>query len=122
MHGVFVGIVHAAVSGWEGSLLEQLRTMQTKKLNYRGIGHAVALALGSNLGDRFANIELALRLLEGPDAAKVTGVEGAYATVVDTSFLYETEPMYETDQPMFINCACLVSKAWCIMKVQANHI
>ncbi|KAF7329881.1 Folic acid synthesis protein [Mycena kentingensis (nom. inval.)] len=58
----------------------------------------VALALGSNLGDRFYNIELALRLLEAD----------SLVTVVDTSFLYETAPMYVTDQPSFINCACLV--------------
>ncbi|GJE93377.1 Dihydropteroate synthase [Phanerochaete sordida] len=70
--------------------------------------HVVALALGSNLGDRFANIELALRLLEAPNADLVHGSEAAYVHVVDTSFMYETEPMYETDQPKFINCACLV--------------
>lgn len=69
--------------------------------------HSAAIALGSNLGDRFANIEWALRLLEAPD--HIDGLDEPYATVVDTSFLYETEPMYETDQPKFINCACLVS-------------
>jgi dihydroneopterin aldolase/2-amino-4-hydroxy-6-hydroxymethyldihydropteridine diphosphokinase/dihydropteroate synthase len=72
--------------------------------------HRVAIALGSNLGDRFANIELALRLLENPRAlvdAAVLG-EDAEICIVDTSFLYETVPMYVTDQPYFINCACLV--------------
>lgn len=66
-----------------------------------------AISLGSNLGDRFANIELALRLLETP--GHVLGLsEDAEVTVTDTSFLYETAPMYVTDQPSFINCACLV--------------
>ncbi|KAG6883727.1 hypothetical protein C0993_004294 [Termitomyces sp. T159_Od127] len=72
-----------------------------------------ALALGSNLGDRFHNIELALRLLEvskaslSPEDLQQCGAD-VYAEVVDTSFMYETSPMYVTDQPSFINCACLI--------------
>ena len=71
-----------------------------------------ALALGANLGDRFQNIELALRYLENPD--ELRKVTKAYVpvgdiTIIDTSFLYETAPMYVLDQPSFINCACLVS-------------
>lgn len=66
--------------------------------------HQTAIALGSNLGDRFANIELALRLLEALDTS-----QEAKVTIIDTSFMYETAPMYVTDQPAFINCACLVS-------------
>jgi len=89
--------------------------------------HTVAIALGSNLGDRFRNIELALRLLEIPqqllssngqetdERGEMRGEEDspldltAMVSVVDTSFLYETAPMYVTDQPSFINCACLVN-------------
>ncbi|TCD65716.1 trifunctional dihydropteroate synthetase [Steccherinum ochraceum] len=67
-----------------------------------------ALALGSNLGDRFANIELALRILETPGVHYSRFSEDAFVDVVDTSFMYETEPMYVSDQPKFINCACLV--------------
>lgn len=70
--------------------------------------HLVALAIGSNLGDRFANIELALRLLESTGVHYSRLPEDAYVTIVDTSFLYETEPMYVTDQPKFVNCACMV--------------
>lgn len=72
-----------------------------KPAQYR---HRAALALGANLGDRFANIELALRLLETPPK----GSDISKAAVVDTSFMYETAPMYVTDQPKFINCACMV--------------
>ena len=36
-------------------------------------------------------------------------VDDAVLEVVATSFLYETAPMYVTDQPAFVNCACLVS-------------
>ena len=103
-----------------------------------------ALALGSNLGDRFQNIERALRHLEAlhtlrshlitnasesgvgsereharrkdaPDedangnAVGVGAIEDEDLEVVATSFLYETAPMYVTDQPAFVNCACLVS-------------
>ena len=68
--------------------------------------HTVAIALGSNLGDRFANIETALRLLEVPSA--LLGVDEAKVSVIDTSFMYETAPMYVTDQPCFANCACMV--------------
>jgi dihydroneopterin aldolase / 2-amino-4-hydroxy-6-hydroxymethyldihydropteridine diphosphokinase / dihydropteroate synthase len=72
--------------------------------------HKVAIALGSNLGDRFANIELALRLLETPQVFLDGEDIGEFAelAVVDTSFLYETAPMYVTRQPEFVNCACMV--------------
>lgn len=69
--------------------------------------HSVAIALGSNLGDRFANIETALRLIEQPNQL-LTSVAADAVSVVDTSFMYETAPMYVTDQPRFANCACLI--------------
>jgi dihydroneopterin aldolase / 2-amino-4-hydroxy-6-hydroxymethyldihydropteridine diphosphokinase / dihydropteroate synthase len=69
--------------------------------------HVVAIGLGSNLGDRFNNIEQALRLLEDPQLLPPSS--GFNVDVIDTSFLYETTPMYVTEQPSFINCACLVS-------------
>jgi len=72
--------------------------------------HLVAIALGSNLGDRFANIEAALRLLDQPELIPVVKEQGTSTSlaVVNTSFLYETAPMYVTDQPNFLNCACIV--------------
>lgn len=63
--------------------------------------HRAVIALGSNLGDRFQNIEVALGLLE-------QNPQNVNVDVVDTSFIYETAPMYVTDQPAFINCACIV--------------
>jgi dihydroneopterin aldolase/2-amino-4-hydroxy-6-hydroxymethyldihydropteridine diphosphokinase/dihydropteroate synthase len=72
--------------------------------------HTAALALGSNLGDRFYNIELALRLLETPQAVLGSLDENATVAVVNTSFMYESAPMYVTDQPSFINCACMASR------------
>ncbi|KAG2127994.1 Dihydropteroate synthase-like protein [Suillus clintonianus] len=70
--------------------------------------HSVAIALGSNLGDRFANIETALRLLEQPNQLLAGMDADVVVSVVDTSFMYETAPMYVTDQPRFANCACLI--------------
>lgn len=77
----------------------------------------VAIALGSNVGDSFRNIEFALRLLEAPldllspeDCDATVSLNDMFVTIVDTSFMYQSAPMYVTDQPMFINCACLVSR------------
>jgi 2-amino-4-hydroxy-6-hydroxymethyldihydropteridine diphosphokinase len=56
----------------------------------------VYLSLGSNLGDRQANLRNATgRLLELGD-------------VLEVSSLYETEPVDFTDQPWFLNCAVAV--------------
>ena len=60
------------------------------------------VAVGSNLGNRYDNIRNALRQLArvGEDDD-----EGDFVRVVKTSFLYETAPMYVTDQPKFLNGA-----------------
>lgn len=87
-----------------------LHFLTQDSLSSRPGEHLAALALGSNLGDRFANIEAALRLLDQPElipASKEQGTSTSLA-VVNTSFLYETAPMYVTDQPSFLNCACIV--------------
>jgi 2-amino-4-hydroxy-6-hydroxymethyldihydropteridine diphosphokinase len=52
----------------------------------------VYLALGSNLGDRAAELELAIRLLEARGAR-----------VLRRSSVIETEPFGVTDQPPFLN-------------------
>lgn len=51
------------------------------------------LAFGSNLGDRFQNIQLAIELLE----------KNPQITVNQVSSLFESEPMYFTNQDLFIN-------------------
>jgi len=53
----------------------------------------VYLSLGSNVGDRQANLEQAIKEL------------GKIGTVEKRSALYETEPMEITDQPWFLNMA-----------------
>jgi 2-amino-4-hydroxy-6-hydroxymethyldihydropteridine diphosphokinase len=53
----------------------------------------VYLSLGSNLGDRAANLRTALEKL------------GQIGTITAVSAFYETEPMEVTAQPWFLNCA-----------------
>jgi 2-amino-4-hydroxy-6-hydroxymethyldihydropteridine diphosphokinase len=53
---------------------------------------ATYLSLGSNLGDRAANLSAAIARL------------GAVGTVGAVSSVYETEPVEVTDQPQFLNC------------------
>lgn len=57
----------------------------------------VYLGLGSNLGDREANLRRAIDLLS------------QHLTVIKIAPIYETEPVGYQDQPSFLNTACLVS-------------
>lgn len=60
----------------------------------------VVVALGSNIGNRIEEIEKACRAIDAdPDMR-----------IVDTSFLYETKPMYVEDQGHFVNGACEASE------------
>lgn len=59
--------------------------------------HRAYLALGSNLGNRVEMIESAVREMSGRGL-----------TVLRTSALYETKPMYLENQDSFINGACEV--------------
>ncbi|KAF9045597.1 Dihydropteroate synthase-like protein [Panaeolus papilionaceus] len=80
--------------------------------------YTAAIAIGSNLGDSPLNVEFALRLLEVPTRVlwldfpegemRYKCPEDAKVIVTDTSFLYETTPMYVTDQPRFYNAACMI--------------
>ncbi len=56
----------------------------------------VAIGLGSNVGDRLANLRSA-----------VNSLEGNILSVTDRSFVYETPPFGRTDQPCFLNAAIL---------------
>ena len=53
----------------------------------------VAISLGSNVGDRTANLGKALALTSKS------------LSTIAVSSAYETEPMYLEDQPWFVNCA-----------------
>lgn len=58
----------------------------------------VFIAIGSNLGDRVGHVRRAVRLLQ----------DGG-CTLVDTSRLYESEPMYVENQERFLNGGIEVS-------------
>jgi 2-amino-4-hydroxy-6-hydroxymethyldihydropteridine diphosphokinase len=55
--------------------------------------HTVYLSLGSNVGDRAANLNMATERLE------------ALGNIVAVSSFYETEPVEFEAQPWFLNCA-----------------
>ena len=59
---------------------------------------AAVISLGSNLGDRLANVLKAVAALSDADI-----------NVTKLSRLYETAPAYVTDQPAFLNAAALVT-------------
>jgi len=60
-----------------------------------GISVRIAVGLGSNVGDRTANLRL--------------GVEGlaTLQTALECSSVFETQPVYITDQPPFLNACCI---------------
>jgi 2-amino-4-hydroxy-6-hydroxymethyldihydropteridine diphosphokinase len=57
----------------------------------------VYLSLGTNMGDRLANLRMALARLQ------------TLARLEEVSSLYETEPQGVSDQPLFLNAVCRVS-------------
>ena len=61
------------------------------------MGSVVYLSLGSNLGDRVANLAHAIELLR------------EIGSVDAVSRLFETEPVEYTNQPWFVNCAVAVT-------------
>lgn len=61
--------------------------------------HRAVIAIGSNIGNRVANIEQSLQ------AMRRKGIQ-----IRSTSFLYETEAMYYEDQDHFLNCVCEVGQ------------
>ena len=66
----------------------------------------VYLAVGSNLGHRFQNIDTAIGMLSDPSfvgGSSAPAPTGSVVNLVHTSMLHETAPMYVTDQPSFLN-------------------
>ena len=62
-----------------------------------GVGETAYLSLGSNLGDRAANLRAAIAQLAS--AGRVLAV----------SALYETQPVDVPDQPWFLNCVAAIA-------------
>jgi 2-amino-4-hydroxy-6-hydroxymethyldihydropteridine diphosphokinase len=62
-----------------------------------GLAASVYLGLGANVGDRQANLRMALQRLQ------------TLARLEEVSSLYETEPVGVSEQPSFFNAVCRVS-------------
>jgi 2-amino-4-hydroxy-6-hydroxymethyldihydropteridine diphosphokinase len=60
------------------------------------VGEIAYLSLGSNLGDRAANLRAAVAQLD------------AAGRLLAVSALYETQPVDVPDQPWFLNCAAAI--------------
>lgn len=67
----------------------------------------VLLSIGSNIGDRKANIEESIRMLAGLNDLTVTGI----------SHMYETEPVGYEDQDSFYNICLLCETAMSPMEL-----
>lgn len=79
--------------------------------------HLVYLGLGSNMGDRLQHISTALDSLLQP-----LELGGADAQILDTSFMYESEPMYVKSQSRFLNAACKVKTSLLPLEFQLKLI
>jgi len=79
-----------------------IKTNTTPKIdtntNTETEGYKAVLALGSNIGDRYQNLQKALEML-----ADSTGI-----SILNKSNLYETEPVGYAEQEKFYNAAILI--------------
>lgn len=88
------------------------------------LSHTAYIAIGSNVGNKAAHINKAMKLLDDPrrlyastpsaspilrpaDGKDHTGIR--FTKLEDTSLLYESEPMYYVEQDRFLNGVCKVS-------------
>jgi len=76
---------------------QELMTTRRYGEEMPGFAATVYLGLGANVGDRLANLRLALQRLQ------------TLARLEEVSSLYETQPQGVSDQPLFLNAVCRVS-------------
>lgn len=96
LHVVVVGLVHFLAFPLNAAavirrFISRVNTSCFTVARYHADVGTVYLSLGSNLGDKARNLRLALEHLK------------AHVTVDLMSKVYESEPMYVTDQPRFYN-------------------
>ncbi|KAI4089598.1 MAG: hypothetical protein LQ344_005313 [Seirophora lacunosa] len=87
-----ISVAYAFDKHWSDGLQQS-----QKAAGLKGDNHRALVALGSNLGDRVGMIEQACTEMN------LRGLK-----VLRTSSLYESEPMYKTDQPSFLNGVCQI--------------
>ncbi|XP_020271256.1 folate synthesis bifunctional protein, mitochondrial-like [Asparagus officinalis] len=93
-HGI-KGFVHLNISSSGLKSVPPLRdTSHFASRRFSSSSEEVVIALGSNVGNRVQNFNMALNLM------KNSGIN-----ITRHGCLYETEPAYVTDQPLFLNSA-----------------
>ncbi|KAL7576569.1 hypothetical protein ACA910_018061 [Epithemia clementina (nom. ined.)] len=102
----------SSFSGDETGQLPDAAASSTTRMNKSTedvVSYRVFLSVGSNLGDKYGNIQRGLQLLcHDDDSSRSISSNSSKDGVVKlkrTSFLYQTDPMYVTDQPLFLNGA-----------------
>ncbi|GAB4829034.1 hypothetical protein Ancab_018693 [Ancistrocladus abbreviatus] len=87
-------VSHLIASFCRGSCLSFLHSSPGASIEVYSEEREVLIALGSNVGHKLNNFNLALQLM------KKSGID-----ITRHSRLYETAPAYVTDQPLFLNAA-----------------
>ena len=80
--------------------------------------HIAYIAFGSNVGNRSSHIKRALAYLDKPESLEASTtvafspglLQSEACRLIDTSFLYESEPMYVLQQDRFLNGVCKVMR------------
>ncbi|XP_059648730.1 folate synthesis bifunctional protein, mitochondrial [Cornus florida] len=84
----------SALKSCRGTCVSFLHSSPTTNVENHSQEQEVVIALGSNVGDRLRNFDDALQLM------KKSGIH-----ITRHGCLYETNPVYVTDQPRFLNSA-----------------
>lgn len=109
----------------EPSALSHLSASNAPSTSNTTLPHTAYIAIGSNVGNRAAHINKALKLLDDPrrlyaatpSASPILRATDSrnlaherFAKLQDTSLLYESEPMYVIEQDRFLNGVCKVRR------------
>lgn len=103
--------VEVAQQNGEGMASHSIKkqSISSSSLEHRQLKQVALLGLGSNLGNRLANIEAACRAIDTEPGMRILSTGG----------LYETEPMYVKEQGHFLNSVCVVRSllVYCVTRL-----